>query len=271
MRSYVEGKPKDWDTHLPFINMAMNATESRTTGFTPNMLMFGHEVFHPAELMFGMEPREAEGKEPAEWVKLIRERLAEAQNLARQILEQSQRQQKSTYDKQAHEVPLKVGDFVLKKEFSTKKGAKALVPVWIGPFLVIKARPPIFTIQGQKLRQALHHDHLKLCVDSEIPRWAHRKRQDLMDLDATLPYEMENGPPPPVIPQAPIVQPDKPLSPTTQGLPRKRTARSRDKGEITQVLEESPLDQLLGIAEQLAVPKKTSFGRVVRPPQIMDL
>ena len=43
----------NWDTYLPALMMAYNATQQASTGCTPNLLCFGEELVLPVDLMFG--------------------------------------------------------------------------------------------------------------------------------------------------------------------------------------------------------------------------
>ena len=45
---------------------------------------------------------------------------------------------------------------------------------------------PLFTIQGQKREDVVHHDKLVPCLSSQIPLWIRKKRHELFDLDDTL-------------------------------------------------------------------------------------
>jgi len=48
----VSEQQRDWDSHVPYILAAYNATEHSATGYTPNMLVFGRELRFPNELMY---------------------------------------------------------------------------------------------------------------------------------------------------------------------------------------------------------------------------
>jgi len=54
LSAYVQENQRDWDAHLPYVMMAYRSSEHETTGMSPNMLMFGHEVSTPLDLMFEM-------------------------------------------------------------------------------------------------------------------------------------------------------------------------------------------------------------------------
>jgi len=93
------------------------------------------------------------------------------------------------------------GDLVYKLDSSSKIGQSSkLRSPWMGPFLVIGSRPPLYRIQGKKKEYVVHHDRLKRCHERHIPLWLRRLRHDLfnttmpnleqsgIDPDETLPY-----------------------------------------------------------------------------------
>ena len=49
--------------------------------------------------------------------------------------------------------------------------------------------PVLIDIEGQKNKKIIDHDKLKICRDHCIPLWIHRRQQELLSLDDTLPYE----------------------------------------------------------------------------------
>ena len=190
IRTYIEGRPRNWDWYLPFICFALHTTVNRTTGFTPHMLLFGEEATLPVDVLFGAGNDQLKYGH-AEWVKKTREALLDAQDHARSYMKAAQLRQKNVYDQDEHERSYSVGDSVLKREITAKKGSKALGPVWSGPFIVLKARHPVYVIQGRNSQkhQVLHHDRLKPCTDRTTPMWLRRRRHAILNLDETLPYD----------------------------------------------------------------------------------
>ena len=47
------GQKDDWDTHLPYVMYAYQASVHESTGCSPNLLMLGWEATLPADLMYG--------------------------------------------------------------------------------------------------------------------------------------------------------------------------------------------------------------------------
>ena len=55
IRCYVDKSPRTWDQHLSAIAGALRSCVNRATGFTPNQLMLGREVFQPLYLMIPLQ------------------------------------------------------------------------------------------------------------------------------------------------------------------------------------------------------------------------
>ncbi len=50
IRCYVNQNQKNWDEHLPLLTSAYRSSQHAVTGFTPNRLMLGREVYQPQDL-----------------------------------------------------------------------------------------------------------------------------------------------------------------------------------------------------------------------------
>ena len=46
--TYVNQNQRDWDVHLQFVNAANRSTIHESTGFSPNLLFLGREIYHGA-------------------------------------------------------------------------------------------------------------------------------------------------------------------------------------------------------------------------------
>ena len=60
---------------------------------------------------------------------------------------------------------------------------------WLGPYLVEDSHGVVYKITHTKKIEWVHHDHLKLCEDAELPLWLHCKCHAILDLDATITYD----------------------------------------------------------------------------------
>ena len=171
-------KQDSWDDRLQLIAGAMRSCVNRSTGFTPNFLMFGREVMQPLELMGGVQP---EPLPVTDYVKDLEENLLEAHSAARNSLGTSQRRQKKYYDLYAYTKQFEVGDAVLIANSATKIGqSRKLQPLWLGPYLVVHVfSPALYRVASQKRNYVVHHDRMKICLDRALPFWLTRRRQNL--------------------------------------------------------------------------------------------
>ena len=178
IRCHLQGSLR-WDEDLPLLTSAIRSVPNRQTGFTPNMLMLGREVRHPADLLFGVET--AEVTSMPEFVTKMQERFRRIHDLVREKLKTSQVRQKKVYDQHLRQATYQVGDVVYRRNDVSKKGqSKKLVAAWKGPFLIQEVLTPVlFRVQGRKKASVLHHDLLKSCHDREIPLWIKRARHAL--------------------------------------------------------------------------------------------
>ncbi len=212
IRCYLDRGQSRWDEHLQLLAMAIRSTVNRSTGFTANMLMLGEEIRTPADITFGIPEANWSPKEPAEYVRWLREVLAEVHEEARHILQAVQRRQKRTYDLRLSHHTYHRGDFAWVLDCSTKVGRSSkLHPPWKGPVLVSKVLSPVlYEIVDRKGTHVIHHDRLKPCMDRSIPFWLRRRRHELLQLDETLPYSQDSSivaSQPPSQPLSGIVEP----------------------------------------------------------------
>lgn len=53
---FVDKTQKDWDDHLPYVLAAYRATQHKSTGVSPNLLMFNREIDCPIDVIVGQPP-----------------------------------------------------------------------------------------------------------------------------------------------------------------------------------------------------------------------
>ena len=177
IRCYIEGKHRRWDQDLPLLAMALHSTENRSTGFTPNMMMLGREVHLPSDVVMGVAAPNTNASSPVAWVRQLQQTLSEVHQLARLHLRAAQRYQKRTYDLNLQKRSYNEGDVVYKRNEAFHKGrTRKLESPWTGPYLVVRCRPPLYTIRDRKRDVVHHHDKLKLCQDRAIPLWIRKLR-----------------------------------------------------------------------------------------------
>ena len=190
----MKGNQRTWDENLQLLAGAIRASVNRTTGFTANQMMLGHEVLEPIDSMLGTVDQHLRQETPVEYVRKLEERLKRVHKQARDTLLSAQCRQKKDYDLKVLERKYNVGDLVYLINSSSKVGqSNKLKPIWNGPYLVIKVISPVlFRIKGRKREVVVHHDRLKPRLDRSIPMWMRRFRHRVSDLDETLPYEEDD-------------------------------------------------------------------------------
>ena len=57
LAKYVSDHQLDWDLHLPLVMMSYRSSVHTSTQYTPNSLLFGHEVHLLVDVMFGRQPQ----------------------------------------------------------------------------------------------------------------------------------------------------------------------------------------------------------------------
>ena len=283
IRIFCDGRPRDWDNQLPFLCMALRATRSRSTGFTPNMLMLGREVHSPYDVVYGIELDEPKDLSKSDWVRKLQSQLESAHAFAREHLKRALCIQKHYFDLKSRDRTFAVGDFVRKKSETTKRGSNALKEVWSGPFFVVKARHPVFTIVRGKKTQVVHLNRLRLCRDRVIPFRLRLQRQQVLNLDESIAYDSEERdeedlapvPQPTAVPRVASQRPRRTARPQTP--PATTTAASDDVASDTVTVGQPPQrtgrpkvsshtasteDDLLPVAK----PTTTRGGRTTKVP-----
>ena len=126
----------DWDRYLPQVTGAYNSTQHSTTGFSPHMLLSGHEKSLPLTFFYP----EYEGKKtlPQVYVMDVIRRQQELNDLCRRNTQQAQARQRKRFDKKAAGAKAySVADYVwVFQNVIPPKGTKKLLKKWRGPFII---------------------------------------------------------------------------------------------------------------------------------------
>lgn len=114
LRKYCNEPGNDWDKGVPFLLFATREVTTESLGFSPNELVFGHEVRGPLRLVKEMW---SVGTQPPtdvlKYVMEFKERLSHSLEVAQSNLKQSQQTMKERYDKNAREREFNENDEVL--------------------------------------------------------------------------------------------------------------------------------------------------------------
>lgn len=76
-------KQHNWDVHLQQLVGAIRSTLNRQTGFTPNLMMLGREVFQPADIILGLAKINSDQQDVTEYVSNLTAILNEVHDIAR--------------------------------------------------------------------------------------------------------------------------------------------------------------------------------------------
>ena len=164
---------KNWDKYIPFCASAMRATVNRTTGYTPNFLVFGRELNQPTDIVFG-GPQPKLNFTLSEYVRKLVETMSESYKLVRDNVEESLEIQKRVADKKSFEQYLNVGDVVYVRDTKRKKrGLSAkLLPLFKGPLLVIKQlNTAVYILHDKNGMFPEHHDKIIRPPIEVFPIW----------------------------------------------------------------------------------------------------
>lgn len=95
---FVDENMADWDDHLPYLLMAYRSSVLESTGFSPNRMMLGREIYCPLDLMVG-DPPEIQDRCPLEYVEWIEFTMRKTFEFAHKNLRGSALRQKNNYDR----------------------------------------------------------------------------------------------------------------------------------------------------------------------------
>ena len=159
---FVNERRDDWDDYLPFVAMAYRSTQHDSTKCSPNLLMFGHEIRCPIDIMFGLPKSQTHLSCPIAYFEWVQEGLKNAFEFAHKQIGISASRQKENYDKN-----LKIRQFHENTwvwRWYPPEANKKLGLGWIGPYLIIKKLTDLtYKIQKHQNSKAIvvHVDQLK--------------------------------------------------------------------------------------------------------------
>lgn len=86
IKSFVSKSKTDWDQYIGLLMAAYRSTPHPATGFTPNLLMFGREVYLPNHIMFPFP--KPDSLDQGEYATRLRQTLEEVYTQAKKIYKQ---------------------------------------------------------------------------------------------------------------------------------------------------------------------------------------
>ena len=110
LSKHVASDQRNWDVEILYVMMAYRCSVNETTGFSPAMLMFGHELRLPLDVVFG----ECLGliRDETGYTSNLRERLKSSFEKVRDNITRAQKRQKDYFDRKVSGKIINVGDKV---------------------------------------------------------------------------------------------------------------------------------------------------------------
>jgi len=147
----ISSHQKDWDCRLPFAMAAYRASRHDSTGYSPNFLTFGQEVYGAVDILYG-SPDEADAPtiDYGDFVAQTRSRMTASYAEVRETLRRSAERNKRYYDCKVKPARFAVGQWVY--YFNPRKLAgkqMKWIRQYVGPYLVIRT-PSSLTVEIQK-------------------------------------------------------------------------------------------------------------------------
>ena len=165
---------RDWDERLPFTMAAYRATPHHATGFSPNFLMFGHEVNSPIDLILGTPP-DADLHTVDDFVLDKCHKIEQAHELARSQLKQAALRNKKGYDLKVRPLQYHVGQWVW---FYCPRRRVGKDPKWqklySGPYLVTRLIGEVNLVLQKSSRSkpfVTHINKVKVCYSRTPESW----------------------------------------------------------------------------------------------------
>jgi Sec-independent protein translocase protein TatA len=129
--------------------------------------------------VLGTSKFNTEGKEANQYKRNLRKAMQDVHHLARENIKAAQLRQKKDYDLTVNKRKYKLGDLVHRLNPTTKIGqSKKLKSLWLGPYVVAQVLSSVLCmIRYRKKATVIHHDQLKSCDDSDVPKWVERMQE----------------------------------------------------------------------------------------------
>ena len=165
LKALVAKDQRDWDLYVSLATMFYRCTVHKSTGETPNMMLFGRELVQPVDLFFHYLTEE-ESQNAPNFVINLQNRLSVLHEEARKSLLESSLVAKQYYDSRANHGRFTRGDLVLLYDPARKQGrSNKMRAVWHGPYSVIdKLSNVVYRIgrnANKRSWKVVHFDRLK--------------------------------------------------------------------------------------------------------------
>ena len=172
----VSSHQKDWDSRLPFAMATYRGSRHDSTGYSPNFLMFGREVYGAVDVLYGnTDEANAPTIDYDDFVTQTHSRMTASYAEVRETLRRSAERNKRYYDCKVKPASFAVGQWV--NYFNPRKLAgkqMKWIRQYVGPYLVIRV-PSALTVEIQKGPKSkpfvVHIDKVKLFTGTPPTNW----------------------------------------------------------------------------------------------------
>ena len=162
IHSEVKDNPVHWDETLPIACMAYNSTVHTSTGFEPNLLWLGRNIYLPVDRMMPPDP-DVHPLPLHEYARKLVEDIRANFVTARLRLGKAATVMKKYYDRTAHLHDYKVGDAVKLRVFRKEKGVSKFAERFSGPYFVLDVLSDIrfrIALNATTKPKVVHHDQI---------------------------------------------------------------------------------------------------------------
>ena len=158
IQHYTKPGCHDWDQYMMIVAASYRATKHASTGYSPNMLMFGRELNHPADLVYGTVGGSTLDRNADEHVKALEQQLRTVWTHTRQNMMRAAEIQQESRASDVVDWQFKPGDIVYK---ILPRGAK-ISSKWVGPCQVVAVISKwLIEIDHQHRRYIVNANNLK--------------------------------------------------------------------------------------------------------------
>lgn len=119
---YGDENQKNWDQHLPLLTATYHSGPHSTTGFTPNRMMLGRELYQTQDIWLRTAELQNKERDIPTFVDNLQTQLKKTHEAARQHLHAALVREKKAYDLCAKEKTYQLGDLVCMWNSTKKKG-----------------------------------------------------------------------------------------------------------------------------------------------------
>lgn len=157
IRSYIDEKQLKWDAYLPEFQFAINSSPQTSTGYSPNLLMFGRDVEPVRHIRREVEVANEEDEGPitdVDYPSFVKSKafIKDLHELVKRNQIKASQKQAFYYDKRRIDIKYAVGEKCFRRNFRASKAEAhynaSLDRPYCGPYVVAgQVSPVVYTLQ----------------------------------------------------------------------------------------------------------------------------